>query len=148
MASVGCARSAAAPPRQAATAPFFALRLAFSDSAAGRERAQHGDLAVFMAPDPLLSDRDVLSLSPETSAEGELILDLHYRPESAERLALQSTKYVGNYVVLTLDSRVWNVVPIVSESWGKLGRMVIASTITGADAVRISEQIRSRWPVP
>src|SRR5687768_5387414 len=118
MASMACARSSPATPRPAASAPFFALRLAFSDSAAGRERAQHGELGVFMAPDPLLSDSDVISLIPETSTENELILDLHYRAESAARLALQSTKYVGNYVVLTLDSRVWNVVPIISESWG------------------------------
>src|SRR5687768_14017912 len=53
-----------AAPTPASPAPLLAVRLAFKDPAAGRERARYGDTTVFLAPEVLLSDDDLLSVRP------------------------------------------------------------------------------------
>ena len=145
VATVGCARMSTVAPRTARPAPFLALRLAFNDSALGRERARYGDTTFFLAPDVLLSDEDVLSVSSVVRPVGGLLLHVRYRPEAAHALRTATARHVGDRMAVLLDSRVWVVAPIAGAIGGA-GDLLIATGATGDDAERIALQIRSRWP--
>jgi hypothetical protein len=95
VAPAGCARTSAVVPRTADPAPFFALRLAFNDSTFGRERVQYGGATFFLAPEVLLSDGDVLSVSSVMRPGGVLLLHVRYRPESGQRLATVTAYSTG-----------------------------------------------------
>ena len=143
--AAGCARPSPAPPKPAAPPPFLALRLAFSDAAAGRDRTRYGDTTVFLAPDALMSDDDLLGVRPGLGPNGELLLRVRYRPEAAQRLAAATGAHLGEQLAVLLDSRVWSLARIASPI-GRLDSLTIATTATGADAERLAAQIRSRWP--
>jgi hypothetical protein len=72
--AAGCARSSPATPKPAIPPPFLALRLAFTAAAAGRDAVRYGDTTVFLAPDVLMSDDDVLSVRPGAGPDGGLLL--------------------------------------------------------------------------
>lgn len=144
VATAGCARtstlSAVNQP------PFFTLRVAFNDSTAGRERVQHDNRGYFLAPEVLLSDADVLSVSSVMRPEVGLLLNFQFRTESGRRLSVATAKHVGNHIAVLLDSRVWNVASIANPIGSGVASITIATGATGQDAKRIARQIRSRWP--
>src|SRR5687768_10340764 len=109
VATVGCARTSTPAPQLRAP-PFLELRLAFKDSAAGRERIYHAGTTAFLAPEALLTDEDLLSVRAFTRPDG-LILDVRHRP--SERLATGTARHVGYQMALLLDSRVRNLAVIV-----------------------------------
>ena len=145
MATAGCVRPSPATPKPADSPPFLALRLAFDGAAAGRDPVRYGDTTVFLAPDVLMSDDDVLSVRPGAGSDGELLLRVRYRPETAQRLATATGAHVGERLAVLLDSRVWSLARIASPI-GRADSLTIATSATGADAERLAARIRSRWP--
>ena len=142
-----CARNPRAVPELTVAAPFLAVRLAFQDSAMGRERARYGDTTVFLASEALLSDRDIVSVRTTAQPNGGLLLRVRYRPEAAARLAEATGGHVDDQLAVLLDSRVWSLARIA----GRIGRgdsLLIATSATGADADRLNLRIRSIWPPP
>jgi preprotein translocase subunit SecD len=145
VATAGCARTSTVVSSTADPAPLFALRLAFNDSASGREPVQYGDATFFLAPEVLLSDDDVLSVSTMTQPDGRLLLHVRHRPESAQRLVTTTARHVGDHVAVVLDSRVWSLAAIAGPIGGS-GSITIATSAAGKDADRIALRVRSRWP--
>jgi len=143
VAMAGCAPTSTIVPAPTVPVPFFALRLAFNDSASGRERFHYGDATVFLGPEVLLADEDLLGVNIVTRPDGRLLLHVRHRP--AERLSNATAKHAGAQVAVLLDSRVWSLAPIAGPI-GAGGSMVIATSATGEDAERIAQQVRSRWP--
>jgi preprotein translocase subunit SecD len=145
VAAGGCARSASVTPKPAVPSPFLALRLAFAEAASGREAARYGDTTVFLARDVLMSDDDVLSVRHGAGPDGELVLRVWYRPAAAQRLATATGAHLGDQLAMLLDSRVWSLARIQSPI-GRGDSLTIGTSATGADAERLTAQIRSKWP--
>lgn len=141
----GCARPSPATPTPAIPSPFLALRLAFTDSAAGRAPARYRDTVVFLSPDVVMSDDDVLGVRAGAGPEGELVLRVRYRPAAGQRLLTATGAHLGDQLAVLLDSRVLSVARIQSPI-GRGDSLTIATSATGADAERLTAQIRSKWP--
>ena len=137
--------SAPAPTKPATPEPFFAIRLAFADSAPGRQLARYGDTTVFLAPDAVMSDNDLRRVRPDTTPSGELWLRVHYDPVVSQHLLTVTGAHAGERLAVLLDSRIWNLVRIQSAI-GRGDSVAIATTATGADAQRLAAQIRTKWP--
>jgi hypothetical protein len=125
--------------------PYIALRLVVREFTPGAERAEDGDSTVFLAPRPLLSDTDLVRVTALPRSDEPLIIRVHCRPAACERLAGITANAIGHSVALVIDSRVRGVAPIMS-SVGTGGSMTLQTGATGAEAERIVQQIRTRWP--
>lgn len=131
--------------KPAEAAPYIALRLVAREFASGAERAAHGDSIVYLAPPPLLSDADLVRVTAVPRAGEPLTIRVHCRPAACQRLADLTANSVGRSLALVIDSRVRDVVPIMSAV-GAGGSLLIQTGATGADADRIVQEIRRRWP--
>ena len=141
----GCARTPSPAPSVASPTPYFALRLAFNDSVAGRQRASYGDGVVFLGPEVLLSDDDVLTMSAGLQRDNRLLLNLRYRPEAGKRLQAATTGRTGEQIAVVVENRVWNVTPIAGPV-GAGDHLVVSIGAERTDAERITQQVRARWP--
>jgi hypothetical protein len=135
-------RATTAPPP-----PYIQGRLVFAEAAPGRQPVRHGDSTIFLAPDAVLSDDDLVSVSTSMPRGRGLVLHLRCRRDSCDRLADATSRNVGRSLAVLIDSRVWSVAPIAS-SIGGAGSVHIAIDATGADAARIVQRIQSQWPAP
>ena len=131
--------------RPAEPSPYIALRLVVPEYMPGAERAEHGSSTVFLAPRPLLADPDLLRVEAQQQSGEPLLLRLYCRPQACERLAGLTAHYAGRSLALVIDAHVRHVVPIMS-SVGGLGYVVLNTGAMGADARRIVQEIRTRWP--
>jgi len=138
-------RASPATQKPAVPPPFLPLRLAFTAAAAGRDEVRYGDTTVFLAPDVLMSDDDVLSVRPGAGPAGGLLLRVRYRPGAAQRLATATGAHLGEQLAVLLESRVWSLARTQSPI-GRGDSLTIGTSATGADAERLVAQIRSRWP--
>jgi preprotein translocase subunit SecD len=140
-----CGRTSSATLAPAVPSPFFALRIAFTDPATGREAAQYGDTTVYLSPDVLMSDDDVLGMRPYAGPDGELVLRVLYHPAARQRLATTTSAHIGDRLAVLLDSRVRSLARIQSQIGRGGDSLAIATNATGADAERLTAQIRSKW---
>ena len=143
IAATACSR-VPVPDSGATQAPYIALHLAYPDSAAGRLRAQHGDSAIYLAQDPLLSDVDLAGARSEARPGEPLILQVHCLPVACARLAASTDQHVGSHLAVVVASQVRGVA-VISGSVGAHGSLTIPIDAVGADAERIAAQVRSRW---
>ena len=126
-------------------APYIALRLVVPHYMPGAELTPHVDSLIFLAPRPFLSDRDLLRVTTHRAAGEALTIRAHCRAEACERLAGLTSSNIGRSLALLIDSRVRDVVPIMS-SIGAGGSLTIQTGARGADADRIVQEIHKRWP--
>ena len=143
----GCVSTPATPatPPPPIRSSFLALRLAFADSAPGRQAARYADTTVFLAPEVLMSDDDVIRVRPSTGADGELVLQVHYQPAVSQQLLAATGAHVGDRLAVLLDSRIWSLARIQSAI-GRGESLAIATDATGLDAERLAAHIRTKWP--
>jgi hypothetical protein len=127
-----------------ATKPFFALRIAYEDSAQGRSRFEYKGATIFLAQPALLSDDDLIAVTPNAHPESGLLLRVRYRPEVGQRIAAVSAQHVGGKLALVLGSRVRDVA-VIMEPVGE-GPLDVGTSITGGEAEQIAAYVRTRWP--
>lgn len=127
--------------------PYIALHLAYTDSATGRLRAQHGDSIIYLAHVPVLSDNDLASVDALARHGRPLILSVHCLPAACARLAAVTGQHVGTHLAVLVGSQVRGVAPIAG-SVGAHGSLTIPIDAAEPESDRIVEQVRSRWPVP
>lgn len=144
MAVSACSR-VSNPDSGEANAPYIALHLAYPDSAAGRQRAQHGDSAIYLARDPILSDNGLASVDALARPGKSLILEVHCLPAACAHFAATTGQHVGSQLAVVVASQVRGLAQIAMPV-GSRGSLTIAVDAFGADAERIAQQVRSRWP--
>ena len=125
--------------------PYIALRLVVPEYMPGAERAEHGSSTVFLAPRPFLADADLIRVDPQQRSGEPLLLRLYCRPQACERLAGLTANYAGRSLAVVIDAHVRQVVPIMSSVGGQ-GSVLLNTGAMGADARRIVQEIRTRWP--
>jgi hypothetical protein len=138
-----CSRARTPEPTNG-KAPYLALHLAYGDSASGRQRLQHGDSAIYVLPDPILSDGDFAAVRPLTRP-GALLLQVTCHPQACKRLVAVTGQNVGTHVAVLVASQVRGLAPIASAV-GTGGSTTIAVDASGTEAERIVTEVRSRWP--
>lgn len=132
------------PEPSTGTAPYLALHLAYDDSAAGRQRLQHGDSAIYVVRDPIVSDGDFAAVRPLTRP-GALLLQVTCHPQACARLVTVTGENVGTHVAVLVALQVRGLAPIASAV-GTGGSTTIAVDASGTEAERIATEVRSRWP--
>ena len=139
-----CSR-APIPEHSTAKAPFLALHLAYEDSASGRQRLPHGDSAIYVVRNPIVSDDDFAAVGAHPR-DGTLLLRVTCYPQACTRLATLTSQNVGSHVAVLVGSQVRSLAPIASAI-GTGGSVTIAVEASDADTERIATEVRSRWPV-
>jgi hypothetical protein len=143
MLATACSR-APVPEQATRKAPYLALHLAYEDSATGRQRLRHGDSAIYVVRDPILSDDDFAAVRLQARGTG-LLLQVTCHPRACTRLATVTGENVGSHLAVLVGSQVRGLAPIASAV-GTGGSVMIAVEASGPDSERIATDVRSRWP--
>jgi preprotein translocase subunit SecD len=146
VACIACARltsqRATVPP---ATGPLVAFRLAHQVSAPGRERVEADGRTFYLDRNLAVTEADFRYV--EAFVRGDtLYLDHYFTGAGSERMRKVTSENIGKYIAVIIDGRVRSA-PVIQSSIGG-PHMLGGATIPSAEAERIAEKIRVRWPSP
>lgn len=127
------------------TAPLMSIQLASQEEQPGFEPVEFAGRALFMAPEPIVSDDDVAAA---VAARGEdaVVLDMRLTPGGAEQLRKVTLDNIGRPLVLRFDSDIVGVPIIRSEISGSRVQLSVPAT-SDLEVDEIVERVRARWPV-
>lgn len=122
--------------------PLLELRVAHEEPGPGRLRVEHNGEVLYLAPEPVIIDRDIVAASAR-SGEDYVLLDVALRPTSAARLRDVTQNAVGSRMVILFESTI-AVAYTIQSALGMSPEMQLQVPVRNPE--RAAELVRSRWP--
>jgi preprotein translocase subunit SecD len=120
------------------------LRLVREQPDPGLWAAEFDGRTLYLAPEPLLSDRDLERVDPYVRS-GQLFLRLQMTARVAERMRSATAAEIGTPLAIIIDSEVRSAPAIRAEIGGPGSAITVPAS--EEEANRLAALIRARWPL-
>ena len=136
-------------PVESAVPAVLELRLVLPEPTAQSVSADFGGKALYLAPEPVVSDSDFITVQAigqrEPGGRQNIILTVECTPEADERMRSISGRNIDERIAVLFDGVVRSA-PVVKSAVGCSSGNAVSLPAADGEAERIVERVRSRWP--